>query len=333
MNLLSTVVRVLFQSSLIGLFVGQTIGALSQCFVFCIPAFLSKEWFSEEERGVATGFAVGFNILGGAFGYLCSAVLVGSGGGREGLNDCLTAQMVTALVAAVLVVGFVRRDPPRVPVYVEGASYGSAYPSSSQEPSQQRGVLRSLVGDPRFLTVAVAFGLFIGNSYSLATVMASAMAPFAPGTDAIGWLGFSMMLSGGLLTPVFSILAAQKGRFRFWLLLCCSVFTAATLFFGVSVVLRSWGLSIASLMLMAIFGCGLQTLGIEVAVSIAEPVTETYSTGVVMACAQFFGLIFTLMASQTVLWQTWCVTVVLTYAILMMWTAAHLPHQGLYAEI
>ena len=180
---------------------GQTLIGVVSAPLFGFAMLIPDRWFSTKERFYVTTTALYSNYIGWALGYLLPCLIVGSEEKRIPLYTLLQALFMT--LPFVIGIFFLEERPEIPPSY-------SAYVKANDQSSVWE-ELKALVKTPRFLASSLVFGLVLGISYSVSTVMSIFMAPLDISYVHQGIIGSSYVISGMITGLVGTIWIGKRG--------------------------------------------------------------------------------------------------------------------------
>lgn len=277
-------------------FAGQTVAAASQIFILGIPPKLAASWFGPDQVSSACSIGVFGNQLGCALGFLVPSWIVKNSDNLDDITWSLSVlyygQAAINTVIFLLVI-FVFQDRPRLPPSMAQAALRDAV-----QPSYMSSV-RSLLSNIHYVNLVITYGINVGVFYAISTLLNDVLQSHYPdsGEDA-GRIGLVIILAGMLGSLISGIWLDKTHKFKettlsvYALSVCGLVVYAFTLPLGhISVVYVTSGL-------LGFFMTGYLPLGFEFAAEITYPEPEGTSAGLLNASAQFFGIIFTIVAGR-----------------------------------
>jgi predicted MFS family arabinose efflux permease len=265
------------------LFAGQLLCAAAQCFLLHVPPKVAANWFPEDERARCTSIGALANQLGTAVAFVLGPALAAQ---PEHVPRLLLVQNCGILVATLLLLA-VFRDRPPLPPSLTSALDGF---SGSE--------LLSLLRDLPFMLLSVVFGVVIGTSYAVSTLLNETMVPLGYSVGEVGLCGVLMVMGGLLGAALAGYLVDLTHRYKLLLVVffacaaaCLAAYTTALAFVGHSVPLLA-----AICTALGFFMIGLLPVGMEAAVISTYPVPEAISAGLLLLSCQVFGIAFVVVA-------------------------------------
>lgn len=268
-----------------GCFAGQTIAAIAQPFVLNAPPMLAANWFPKEQRTMATTVCSVANPVGVAMGFVLPPILVQN----DDLMPLLLVEAGIAVLVALLAVLFIREKPPTPPSL-----------SAASETRNERALesLKTLVIDPNFWLLFLAFGFGLGSFNTLATLINQIVAPEGYNDQQSGVLG-AMVVFAGLVGS--GVAGAIVDKFRCYKAVLVVSFTLATLSTALfTLVLQEdqfWMVFIACT-LIGLTMMPLLPISLELAVEITYPMREAMPSGLLMVQGQIVGIFLIVVMSE-----------------------------------
>ena len=262
--------------------------AVAQPFILNAVTAVTVRWFPLKERGMAAGMSALAQYLGIIIAMLVTPMLVGSDpsqtGYGQGFEGMLWIYGIASVLAAVLVLVFIREHPPTSP---SGEKY--------ERLSFRKGFILMLKNRDMLITVLLFFiGLGIFNAISSLT---DSIAEYAGVADSDGLIG-GLMLIGGVLGAI--ILPALSDKFRkrkLFLVICLAGMIPGLFTMAFAGKLTSDPDSIYTIMLIGSFILGFFVMsagpiGFQYAAEVCAPAPESASQSVLLWVGQITGLVF-----------------------------------------
>ncbi|KER26496.1 hypothetical protein T265_06283 [Opisthorchis viverrini] len=161
-----------------------------------------------------------------------------------------------------------------------------------------KGQLLGVLKNGNFTVLLLSYGITTGLFYALGTLLNVILQVYFPGNAAIGWIGFTMIISGMLGSMLIGIALDRTRRYRLISLLVCGVALIWMGAFTGLVLLRSliWMFFAAGFLGFAL--TGFLMMGFDYAAELTYPANEGLTSGLINASAQIFGILFLFTASH-----------------------------------
>ncbi|TGZ59812.1 hypothetical protein CRM22_008873 [Opisthorchis felineus] len=161
-----------------------------------------------------------------------------------------------------------------------------------------KGQLLGVLGNGNFTVLLLSYGVTTGLFYTLGTLLNVILQVYFPGNAAIGWIGFTMIISGMLGSILIGIALDRTRRYRLISLLVSGVALIWMGAFTGLVLLRSliWMFFASGFIGFAL--TGFLMMGFDYAAELTYPANEGLTSGLINASAQIFGIIFLFTASH-----------------------------------
>ncbi|TPP63007.1 Feline leukemia virus subgroup C receptor protein 1 [Fasciola gigantica] len=166
---------------------------------------------------------------------------------------------------------------------------------------QSGGYKRSLIRvlkNRQFMLLFFSYGINTGVYYALGTLLNYILLDFFPGDAPIGWIGFTMVISGiaGSIIAGIALDRTKKHKLINSLIYLITLISMAV-FTGVLQV-KSIALMFVISFVLGFAMTGILPLGFEFAAELTYPESEGLTSGLLNASAQLFGIILTLSTSK-----------------------------------
>ena len=271
---------------------GQIFAALAFSFVMQIPAALSAQWFSNDERSKATSIGFFANLIGVAIGFVQPTNMIKDSSTKyivkRELLKFYVSQLIFLVVTLLLVYMSFEDKPPCPPSYSVSIRRGSSVCNAAAFWKY----VKMLVGDLSFNLHMHGVGIYYGMYVFIQTTLNEHLT--LKQVD-IGWIGFLFTFTGIVGILLCSFITDQWRCYKlvsiFLLLgtLCCwimlVIFKKKMLSFGV------WMMFFG---IFGLFSVALVPNGIEHGVEITYPVPEGISSAFIVITGNLYGFIFVL---------------------------------------
>ncbi|CAB4495709.1 uncharacterized protein OCT59_005674 [Rhizophagus irregularis] len=188
LNALGTFLRFLGSFEASGfwlLFLGQTLTAIAGVFILGVPPKLANTWFNFGEQNLATGIGVTANNAGIAAGFLLSPWFIKEDTAATDIPTYLLIQFgACSIIYLICVATFTSEAKlPRSGVSKKLATFST---------------INGFCTDKTFMILATSYGLTVGSSYAVSTLLAQIIVPVFKMHDEsqVGFLGFINVIAG-----------------------------------------------------------------------------------------------------------------------------------------
>ncbi|KAG1057630.1 hypothetical protein G6F46_002932 [Rhizopus delemar] len=183
------------------LFLGQTMAAVAQVFIFSVPPQLAVAWFPEDEVNIATSIAISANSLGVGVGFALTPLVVKSSTSSIDIPNLLLIQSIICLAALVMIwIAFQKRP-----------SYEKHTPSGMDTAEQSAKLLKQ----KDFIYILAAFGIVMGGQCAIATLLAQIIIPPLHVDETfIGLLGSAMLFAGSFASVLAGYYLDKTLKYR-----------------------------------------------------------------------------------------------------------------------
>ncbi|GBC02205.1 hypothetical protein RclHR1_00450040 [Rhizophagus clarus] len=167
------------------LFLGQTIAAISGVFILGVPPKLANTWFKFGEQNFATGIGVTANNAGIAVGFLLSPWFIKKETAANDIPTFLLIQFgVCSIIYLICVATF--------------TSETKLSRSHVKKTLTTFSTINAFCSDKAFMLLATSYGLTVGASFALSTLLAQILVPVFKMQDEsqVGYLGFLNVVAG-----------------------------------------------------------------------------------------------------------------------------------------
>jgi sugar phosphate permease len=280
------------------IFLGQVIGAFAQPMCTNIPVRVASDWFAQEQRDFATGFSnIGFG-LGQLVAMSLPGILVAKGS-SDGVGQMLLLELFMALAAFIWCYACFENEPKMPPS--RAAAEKRRMRQEQREAGTDQGeslksVLndyKSLLKEPNFCFMLVAFSLGLGGFNCLFTDMEQLLQPAGYSSSDASIIGVCFILGGAVFGPLSALLLDRTHAYNSMLKICF----CCTLAFGINFTLQirpdnnmiicasAAGFGAASVPILPI--------ALAVTTEVTYPLPEEASTGLLILGGNYFGVFFT----------------------------------------
>lgn len=271
----------------------------SAAVIVCSFAQVGALWFAPRQRSVAIALAVQSSYLGWALGALIPIVATDAASMR---SFCLAQALVVSVSVPLFFFGY----------GLPACAADAAADVTHDEALSPRESFWRLARSPSYVTYTLCFAVVGGASFSIPAVqdlILSDCSDQALAHSATKWTNLTFILSGVAGGVLLGTFAREERHYRQAVAAC---FVAAALaLVGLAVLtvpavlraLSSDTLFALLVPLMAVAGVGsigFVSLGLRIAVQVAEPVSEVYSGGVVEWWIQMSGVVFTQLSTCSI---------------------------------
>ncbi|TPP65959.1 Feline leukemia virus subgroup C receptor protein 1 [Fasciola gigantica] len=161
-----------------------------------------------------------------------------------------------------------------------------------------KGSLIRVLKNRQFMLLFFSYGINTGVYYALGTLLNYILMDFFPGDVRIGWIGFTMVISGIAGSVIAGIALDRSKKYKlvnsliyFLTLISMAVFTGV-------LQLESIALMFVISFILGFTMTGFLPLGFEFAAELTYPENEGLTSGLLNASAQLFGIILTSATSK-----------------------------------
>lgn len=273
---------------------GQIFAGLAFSFVMQIPAELSAQWFSNDERSKATSIGFFANLIGVAIGFVQPTNMVKDSSSnyivKRELLKFYVSQLIFLVVTLLLVYMSFEDKPPYPPSCSVSIHRGSSVHSTAAFWKY----MKMLVGDLSFNLHMHGVGIYYGMYVFLQTTLNDLLHSSLKQVD-IGWIGFTFTFTGIVGILLCSIITDQWKCYKLISILlllgtlCCwimlVIFKKEMLSFGVLMIFFGF---------FGLFSVAMVPNGIEQGVEMTYPVPEGTSSAFIVITGNFYGFILVL---------------------------------------
>lgn len=273
------------------LFVGQCFAGMAQPFFMNLPTMIADNWFSAEERDVATTAASLFNPLGNAVGQMLPTMFVyeQDSGDVRGLPTLLFYELIMCLVTfGAALIWF--SDKPPTPPSRSTATKAKQYKQSTSSVQRLVNDAKTLSKDRNYLILLFAFSMGLGLFNALMTLIEQIVDPYGYSSDDAGVFG-ALLIVCGLVGAAFTGVMLEKThayrpvlKFGF-AFACCSVVLLVFM-------LREDNFAALAASFSIMGACVLPLLPavLENCAECTYPLSEDLSTGILFAGGNIIGM-------------------------------------------
>ncbi|XP_028676336.1 feline leukemia virus subgroup C receptor-related protein 1 [Erpetoichthys calabaricus] len=275
--------------------VAQTVAAVSQIFILGLPSRIAAVWFGPKEVSTACSVMVLGNQLGVAIGFLLPPVLVPNTqddlelmGHNIGIMFYGTAAVATLLFVMTI---FVFQEKPPLPPSQSQA----VLPAWTPEGYSYRQSMKNLFKNIPFVLLIISYGIMTGAFYSLSTLLNQMiMTHYADEEVNAGRIGLTLVIAGMVGSVICGLWLDYTKTFK-------QTTVAVYVLSFIGMVVFTFTLNLDNIYIifgtggiLGFFMTGYLPVGFEFGVEITYPEPEGTSSGILNACAQLFGIVFTL---------------------------------------
>ena len=274
---------------------GQIFAGLAFSFVMQIPAELSAQWFSNDERSKATSIGFFANLIGVAIGFVQPTNMVKDSSSNYIVKRELLKFYVSQLIFLVVTLLLVYMSFEDKPPYPPSCSVSIRRGSSVHSTAAFWKYMKMLVGDLSFNLHMHGVGIYYGMYVFLQTTLNELLHSSLKQVD-IGWIGFTFTFTGIVGILLCSIITDQWKCYKLISILlllgtlCCwimlVIFKKEMLSFGVLMIFFGF---------FGLFSVAMVPNGIEQGVEMTYPVPEGTSSAFIVITGNLYGFILVLL--------------------------------------
>ena len=274
---------------------GQIFAGLAFSFVMQIPAELSAQWFSNDERSKATSIGFFANLIGVAIGFVQPTNMVKDSSSNYIVKRELLKFYVSQLIFLVVTLLLVYMSFEDKPPYPPSCSVSIRRGSSVHSTAAFWKYMKMLVGDLSFNLHMHGVGIYYGMYVFLQTTLNDLLHSSLKQVD-IGWIGFTFTFTGIVGILLCSIITDQWKCYKLISILlllgtlCCwimlVIFKKEMLSFGVLMIFFGF---------FGLFSVAMVPNGIEQGVEMTYPVPEGTSSAFIVITGNLYGFILVLL--------------------------------------
>ncbi|XP_072436016.1 solute carrier family 49 member 4 [Chiloscyllium punctatum] len=311
---------------------GQLLNGFAGPVIMNAPPFLSTTWFPPDQRATATAVASLFNYFGSACAFLVGPLIVPAPNGttslftasnhhtdfiKDRIQALLYAEFGATALLLIVVIAYFPSHPPLPP----------SIAAASQRLNYRNSICR-LLGNFRFLMIALAFAVPLGILAGWSGVLDVILTPLKVSQVDAGWIGFWSTIGGctvGILIARFADFF--RGVLKLILLLLfsgatlSSAWVALTCFNSVTHLPLTPATLYTSCILVGVFITSSVPFFFELLVETVYPVPEGITCGFVTFLSNvFMGLLLMFLAfyHADVNWLNWCLTASCLFSLLLI---------------
>ncbi|RIA96071.1 major facilitator superfamily domain-containing protein [Glomus cerebriforme] len=283
------------------LFLGQTIAAIAGVFILGIPPKLANTWFEFGEQNFATGIGVTANNAGIAVGFLLSPWFIKEDTASNDIPTYLLIQFgACSLIYLICVTTFASEAKFTNNIYI----FLFRSSNHTDKTSTTFSTMRAFCADKAFMLLATSYGLTVGASYAVSTLLAQIVVPVFKMHDEnqVGFLGFLNVVAGMVGSVLIGVYLDRTFAYK----RSCRILYIITL---LSLGFFTIGLKTKNMLLVSIsfMFFGVSTFAITPAVFQYAPVItssrlgedEITSTGILNSAAQIWGIVLVALMDTT----------------------------------
>ncbi|HUX21679.1 MAG TPA: MFS transporter [Spirochaetia bacterium] len=270
----------LFADNYTIVFISQTGLAIAQPLATNAISKLSVHWFPKNERATASGIASLAMYIGIALAMVLTPILVNSIGGGTQLRGTLLIYGLVSLVAALLVLVFMRDRPKSPPV-----------PGESEERFRVAEGLKYIFAQRSMIFIIILGFVLLGMFNSINTVIDQVGSMKGLSSDQSGLIGGVMLIAGIIGAVVLPIFSDRQGRRRAYIILAIIGIFPGLL--GLAL-LQSFVPVLISAFVLGFFMLGAAPIVFQYSAEITYPAPESSSQGMFLLAGNVSGAIFIL---------------------------------------
>lgn len=264
---------------------GQSICALAQTFILQVPPLITNDWFGANERTLATSIGVFMNQFGIGIGFLMSSFMVQT---AKNVGTLLFIKAIICSTSFFLSIIGIRSRPSSPPSLsnLKKVATKMSYKDSLK-----------ILKDMNFVIFMLTFGVAVGIFYALSTVLGQILIVFNYTTENSGLLGFIMTVTGIFGAFLIGIISDRMKVFKL-LLLTVYVGSITTLLWFNLILAENNFIHIAiCIAITGFFLTATMPVAFEISAEVTFPINEDISSGLLMLCAQIFGILLILISN------------------------------------
>ncbi|RIB02735.1 major facilitator superfamily domain-containing protein [Gigaspora rosea] len=266
------------------LFLGQTIAALAQLFMLCVPPKLANIWFSQfGQQNFATSVGITANSAGVAIGFILSPWMIKEKTANHDIPNYLLLQFIVCAMIYLFLIFTFKSSPDK--------RTNRTMPLSTTNLN-----ISDYFSDKMFMILTISFGIVTGGEYALSTLLSQMILPVFEKFDesTIGLLGFFFVIAGMVGSLVIGIYLdhtlAYKSSYRY-------LYIGSIITLGLSNIALKY--EFAELFFYKVYAikCMLLTLAptafqyATIVISKRLSTDEITTTGILNASASLFGIL------------------------------------------
>lgn len=181
--------------------------------------------------------------------------------------------------------------------------------------------LKKSLTNVNYILLVFSYGINTGVYYALGTLLNVILQAYFPANVHIGWIGFTMVVSGIIGSVVVGVILDKTKKFRLIIVLVYLITLIWMGGFTGLLLLKNYPLAYVSMFCLGFTMTGFLPLGFEFAAELTYPINEGLTSGMLNASAQLCGIIFTLTASKlTTVWDVKWINTLFTGLLLIGFT-------------
>lgn len=270
----------IFATNFTVVFIAQAGLAISQPFATNAISKLSVHWFPKNERATASGISSLAMYVGFAVAMVLTPILVTATGGGKNLHGALLIYGAVSVLAALLVLLFMRDRPATPPV-----------PGESEERFRVGEGMKHIFSQRSMIFVIILGFVLLGMFNSINTVIDQIGSLKGLTSDQSGMIGGVMLIAGILGAIVLPILSDRQGKRRPFLILAIIAVFPGLL--GLAL-FHVYTLVLLSAFVLGFFMLGAAPIIFQYSAEITYPAPESSSQGLFLLAGNLSGAIFIL---------------------------------------
>ncbi|XP_041950960.1 feline leukemia virus subgroup C receptor-related protein 1 [Alosa sapidissima] len=278
---------------------GQVVCSIAQVFILGLPSKIASLWFGPKEVSTACATAVLGNQLGTAIGFLLPPVLVPNAVEDKdlmGYNISLmfygTAAVSTVLFLTAIVV---IKDRPFLPPSRAQAVLLKSLPTNYTYKTSIINILKN----KSFILLTISYGIMTGSFYSVSTLLNQIIIFYYKNEEKnAGRIGLTLVLAGMVGSVICGVWLDYTKTYKMTTLIVYILSFIGMLMFTFTLDMGYLWVLFFTAGVLGFFMTGYLPIGFEFGVEITYPESEATSSGLLNACAQIFGITFTLIQGK-----------------------------------
>ncbi|XP_075681646.1 solute carrier family 49 member A3 isoform X2 [Rhinoderma darwinii] len=266
------------KSTLVYLFIGQSICAVAQPLVLFVPAKLAAVWFPEHQRATANMIASMSNPFGIFLANILSPVIVTQDTKVPLLNGVYG---IPAVLACILATAVATEKAPLTPPSLSAVN-------STSEPFFAG--LKKLIRNKAYVILMICFGTGLGIFTAFSTFLEQILCFKGYSNFISGLCGALFILFGAIGALLCGLYVDRTKKFTEVVKICFALTAFTVIGFAVASNLKNMApLLVVICSLLGFFGFAIYPIAMELAVECSYPVGEGSSTGLAFISGCYFS--------------------------------------------
>ncbi|CAG9860891.1 unnamed protein product [Phyllotreta striolata] len=277
------------------LMLGQTVAAVSQLFIMCLPPKIASIWFKENEVSTACSLGVFGYDMGYLLAYILPTSLVHD---SDNLNDIgeglkILCWVLAALMAPVTILALLCfPDEPKYPPNQAQATLRQIRQSHKFQKISYLSTLKSLLANKGFVIHLLAYSINFSIANVIIVFWSQLVLQYFPGAEQdVGWMGFGFIVAAMVGTIIFGLILDKTRKYKQLNLLINVCQTIAFLLVMLSLKFESKIAVYLTICLFGFFAGPYVSAGYEFNIELTYPLDECTSMSMVMASVQTCGTV------------------------------------------